>query len=122
MLCLCKLIISGGLCYAVGVPNGIRSLHAAGDLSSEAPVYPPPPHPHPPQFKTYVPLAGHTVRAKKRKSVLILQFFVESKTGSKESEDRTVNPEAFSDVDLVLPIGHLGMWNKAMIYLSDCQR
>ena len=82
----------------------------------------PPPHPHPPQFKTYVPLAGHTVRAKKRKSVLILQFFVESKTGSKESEDRTVNPEAFSDVDLVLPIGHLGMWNKAMIYLSDCQR
>ena len=68
-------------------------------LSYEAPVYPPPPPPPPPQLKTYVPLAGHTVRAKKCKSVLILQFFVESKTGSKESEDGTVNPEAFSDVD-----------------------
>ena len=73
-------------------------------LSSEAPVYPPPPPPtSPPQLKTYVPLAGHTVRAKKSKSVLILQFFVESKTGSKESNDGTVNPEAFSDVDSVLP-------------------
>ena len=96
MLCFCRILLvfltEFGLCMRLAT------------LSSEAPVYPPPPpHPYPPQFKTYVPLAGHTVRAKKSKSVLILQFFVESKTGSEESEDRTVNPEAFSDVDLVLP-------------------
>ena len=69
---------------------------------SEAPVSPPPPPP--PQLKTYVPLAGHNLLYEPKKQISAHFAFVESKTGSKESEDRTVNPEAFSDVDLVLPI------------------
>ena len=73
-------------------------------LSSEAPVYPPPPPPPPPpQLKTYVPLAGHNLLYEPKKQISAHFAFVESKTGSKESEDRTLNPEAFSDVDLDLP-------------------
>ena len=99
LLCLCKLIISGGVCFCrillVFLTEFGLCMRLA-TLSSEAPVYSPPPPPS--SLKTYVPCTGQ-----KSKSVLILQFFVESKTGSNESEDRTVNLEAFSDVDLVLP-------------------